>query len=97
MRRFVKIALPMLALVALVVGVVVLVGTSDVLAKGHGGGNGGGNGGGGNGCPRTGIACADVWDPVICDDGVVYSNGCYAYVACATGCQPYGDGGPVPL
>jgi len=44
-------------------------------------------------CPRTGINCLDVWDPVICDDGQVYSNSCYAYVACATGCEPYGDGG----
>ncbi|MCO6438285.1 MAG: hypothetical protein J5J06_14415 [Phycisphaerae bacterium] len=44
----------------------------------------------GSGCPRTGIYCLDVWDPVICDNGVVYSNDCYAYVACATGCVPYG-------
>jgi hypothetical protein len=44
-------------------------------------------------CPRD-IQCPDVWDPVICDDGVVYSNSCYAYRACATGCVPYG-GGPV--
>jgi hypothetical protein len=46
--------------------------------------------GGGSGCPRQGIYCLDVWDPVICSDGNVYSNGCYAYVACATGCVPYG-------
>lgn len=37
----------------------------------------------------------DVWDPVICSDGQVYGNSCYAYVACATGCQSYGSGGPV--
>ncbi len=51
-------------------------------------------GGGGGGCPRD-IMCPDVWDPVICNDGQVYSNGCYAYRECATGCVPYGDGGPV--
>lgn len=50
----------------------------------------GGGGGGGGGCPRN-IECLDVWDPVICSDGVVYSNSCYAYRACATGCTPYGD------
>jgi hypothetical protein len=49
-------------------------------------------GGGGpiGGCPRN-IECLDVWDPVICDNGIVYSNDCYAYRACATGCVPYGD------
>jgi len=52
-------------------------------------------GGGGDGCPREGIFCADIWDPVICDDGQVYSNDCYAWVACATGCVPYGDDGPI--
>ena len=46
-------------------------------------------------CPRTGVMCPDVWDPVICDDGQVYSNACYAWVWCATGCEPYGDGGPI--
>ena len=51
---------------------------------------GGGGGGVGSGCPRQGIYCLDVWQPVICSDGHVYSNSCYAYVACATGCVPYG-------
>lgn len=37
-------------------------------------------------CPRKGILCPDVYDPVTCSNGQVYSNGCYAYVACATGC-----------
>lgn len=32
--------------------------------------------------------CLDVWDPVICSNGVVYSNSCYAARACATGCGP---------
>ena len=40
------------------------------------------------------IFCQDYWDPVICDDGKVYSNECYARRACATGCVPYG--GPIP-
>ena len=34
--------------------------------------------------------CLDVWNPVICSNGVVYSNSCYAARACATGCVPYG-------
>jgi hypothetical protein len=42
------------------------------------------------GCPRKDVYCLDVWDPVICSNGVVYSNSCYAYRACATGCVPYG-------
>ena len=42
------------------------------------------------------VFCLDVWDPVICDDGQVYSNQCYADRACATGCVPTG-GGPVPF
>jgi hypothetical protein len=42
------------------------------------------------GCFRKGIYCLDVWQPVICSDGNVYSNGCYAYRACATNCVPYG-------
>ena len=42
-------------------------------------------------CPRPGVYCLDVWDPVICSNGQVYSNSCYAYRACATGCVPYGS------
>jgi len=49
-----------------------------------------------NPCPNWNILCADVWDPVICDDGVTYSNQCYANRVCATGCQPAG-GGPIEL
>jgi hypothetical protein len=40
-------------------------------------------------CPRP-ILCADVYDPVRCSNGVVYSNDCYAYRACATGCVNIG-------
>ncbi len=39
--------------------------------------------------PRRCI-CLDVWAPVICSNGVVYSNSCYASCARATGCVPYG-------
>jgi len=46
-------------------------------------------GGGSTGCPRD-VQCLDVWQPVICDGGAIYSNSCYAYRACATGCVPYG-------
>ena len=52
--------------------------------------------GGGSGCPRD-ILCYDLYAPVICSNGVVYSNDCYAYRACATGCVPYGSGGPVGI
>jgi hypothetical protein len=42
-------------------------------------------------CPRD-IYCLDVWDPVICADGEVYSNMCYAYRECAPQpCVPWGD------
>lgn len=41
-------------------------------------------------CPRPGVYCLDVWDPVTCSNGVTYSNACYAYRACATGCSAGG-------
>lgn len=41
-------------------------------------------GGGGFGCP-------DVWNPVICSNGQVYSNQCYANLARAKNCVPYGN------
>lgn len=41
----------------------------------------------GKGCGPD--ACLDVWRPVICSDGRVYSNACYAARACAKGCVPY--------
>ena len=41
-------------------------------------------------CPREGILCPTVYDPVLCSNGNVYSNACFANVACATGCVPYG-------
>lgn len=39
-------------------------------------------------CPE-GIICPTYYDPVICSNGQVYSNACFANAACATGCQPY--------
>ena len=46
-------------------------------------------------CPHAGIECPMIWDPVICNDGVVYSNKCVAKQNCAKGCVAY-DGGPIP-
>lgn len=47
---------------------------------------------GGGGCPKD-INCLDVWDPVVCADGVTYSNQCYADRACAPKpCSPAGGG-----
>ena len=40
-------------------------------------------------CPKEGIFCPTLYDPVICNDGQVYSNACFANVACATGCVAY--------
>lgn len=45
--------------------------------------------GGFGGCGR-GIYCLDVWRPVICPNGQIYSNDCYAFKACQTGCVPWG-------
>ena len=47
---------------------------------------------GGGRCGPKGIYCLDVWDPVECADGRVYSNQCYADRACAPKpCVPLGD------
>lgn len=43
---------------------------------------------GGN-CGR-GIYCLDVWRPVICPNGQIYSNDCYALKACQRNCVPWG-------
>jgi len=37
-------------------------------------------------CPNPDWNCLDVWDPVTCDNGVTYSNQCYADRACAKNC-----------
>lgn len=63
-------------------GVVAIVAsaTSALAAKPIGGGCGGGR------------YCLDVWRPVLCPNGQVYSNDCYAARACQTNCVPYGGG-----
>jgi hypothetical protein len=43
--------------------------------------------GGGGG----GINCPDVWNPVLCPNGQVYSNACYAGLAKQRNCVPFGD------
>jgi hypothetical protein len=35
-------------------------------------------------------ACPENYAPVICSNGQVYSNSCFASAAGATGCVPYG-------
>ena len=40
---------------------------------------------------RPPCLCPDVWMPVICSNGHVYSNYCYASCAGASGCVPFGD------
>lgn len=40
-------------------------------------------------CPSQGNVCPAYYDPVICANGTVYSNACYAAAACAVGCVPY--------
>lgn len=76
-----KIAVMVLVVVAIAAG-------SYAMAKGKPGGGR---------CPDRLIFCLDYWDPVICDDGQVYSNECYARRECATGCVPYGNGGPIEI
>ena len=36
------------------------------------------------------IYCLDVWRPVICPNGQIYSNDCYAARAGQFGCVPWG-------
>lgn len=33
------------------------------------------------------VACPAIYAPVKCNDGVTYSNQCYADAACAKGCK----------
>lgn len=44
--------------------------------------------GGGGGGPKL---CPDVYAPVLCPNGKVYPNSCYASRAGQTNCVPYGD------
>lgn len=36
-------------------------------------------------------ACPENYAPVICSNGVVYANSCFASADGATGCVPYAD------
>ena len=75
-----------LQIALIVLFVMVLVAGAVTFAKGK-------PGGGIKPCRDALIYCLDVWDPVVCDDGKVYSNACYARRACATGCTSTGGGG----
>ena len=44
---------------------------------------------GGGCCPHC--FCPENYAPVICSNGRVYSNACFASLDCATGCVPYGN------
>ena len=43
---------------------------------------------------EAGCKCPAIWDPVICNDGHVYSNACVARCSGARGCTSTG-GGPI--
>jgi hypothetical protein len=38
--------------------------------------------------PNPDVICPLIFDPVVCNGGVVYSNQCFASAACARGCRP---------
>lgn len=40
--------------------------------------------------PKNPPSCPDVYAPVICADGNIYSNGCYASIAGQKNCVPWG-------
>ncbi len=42
------------------------------------------------GLPGGPFACPDLWAPVVCENGQVYSNYCYARLAGQTDCVPFG-------
>ena len=77
MKRF----LPWLKMFVLGAAIAAVCFAADALAIGEG-----------FGCPRKGIQCPMVYDPVTCSNGVTYSNACVAFVACATGCTGGGGG-----
>jgi hypothetical protein len=72
-----KASLKLLFAAAVMVGALVIPAPSKALSGPFGGCNHHGN-------------CPENYDPVICSNGVVYSNACFAGLACATGCVPYG-------
>jgi hypothetical protein len=40
--------------------------------------------------PDPNAICPLIYAPVICNDGVTYSNQCFADANCAKGCRPAG-------
>lgn len=40
--------------------------------------------------PDPNVICPAIYSPVICNNGVTYSNSCFASAACAKGCRPAG-------
>ena len=38
--------------------------------------------------PNPNPICTFIFAPVTCNDGVTYSNQCFANAACAKGCRP---------
>jgi Kazal-type serine protease inhibitor domain len=40
--------------------------------------------------PDPNAICPFIYAPVKCNDGVTYSNQCFADAACAKGCRPVG-------
>lgn len=38
--------------------------------------------------PDPNAICPLIYDPVTCNDGVTYSNSCFAAANCAKGCRP---------
>ena len=40
--------------------------------------------------PDPNAICPLIYAPVTCNNGVTYSNQCFANAACAKGCQPAG-------
>lgn len=78
-----RVTSALMAMFAVAVAGVLLTG-ADAFAKRPGGG------GGIWGCPYWNIMCLDVWDPVICSNGQIYSNDCYALRACQFDCEEWG-------
>src|SRR4029077_19639672 len=79
-ERLMKANMRKVSMLALAAGVTAVAGFATVtLAIGPIGG----------GCGK-GTYCLDVWKPVLCPNGVVYSNDCYAAKACQKYCLPYG-------
>ena len=41
--------------------------------------------------PDPNAICPLIYAPVTCNNGVTYSNSCFADAACAKGCRPAGN------